>query len=70
MSWVSVGAREGGCACGGGGGGGECCSRVSWETHFVPRLCEKVTAREEYPQASAAGCLEGELFLFKQEVAG
>ena len=55
---------------GGGGGGGECCSRVSWETHFVPRLCEKVTAREEYPQAPAAGCLEGELFLFKQEVAG
>lgn len=37
---------------------------------FVPRLCEKVTAREENPQAPAAGCLRGELFLFKQEVAG
>ena len=38
---------------------------LSWETLFVPRLCEKVTAREEYPQAPAAGRLEGELFLFK-----
>lgn len=54
----------------GGGGGGGRCSRVSLETHFVPRLCEKVTAREEYPAAPAAGRLRGELFLFKQEVAG
>jgi len=62
--------RESGGGGGGGGFGGGCCSRVSWETHFVPRLCEKVTAREEYPQAAAAGRPEGELFLFKQEVAG
>lgn len=43
---------------------------VSEEAHFVPRLCEKVTAQEGRPQASAAGRLEGDLFLFKQEVAG
>lgn len=40
------------------------------EAHFVPRLCEKVTAQEERPQAAAAGRLQGDLFLFKYEVAG
>lgn len=53
----------------GGKSGGGRCPRVSWETHFVLGLCEKVTALEEYPQGPAAGRLEGELFLFKQEVA-
>lgn len=51
-------------------GGGDCCSGVNEQAHFVPGLCEKVTAQEERPQATAAGCLEGDLFLFKQEVAG
>lgn len=53
-----------------GGVDGGCCSRVSWQRHFVQRLCEKVSACEGYPQARAAGRLEGELFLFKHEVAG
>lgn len=43
---------------------------VNEEAHFVPRLCEKVTAQEERPQAAAAGRLEGGSFLPKQEVAG
>lgn len=61
----------------GGGGAGEgkvvvgiVAPGAHEEAHFVPRLCEKVTAQEEHPQAAAAGCLEGDLFLFKQEVAG
>lgn len=51
-------------------GGGDCCSGVNEQAHFVPRLCEEVTAQEGRPQATAAGRLEGDLFLFKQEVAG
>lgn len=61
---VGVGGR-------GESGGGDCCSGgVNEEAHFVPRLCEKVRAQEERPQAAAAGRLEGDGVLFKQKVAG
>lgn len=29
------------------------------QSHFVLRLCEKVTAPEDSPQAGAVGCLQG-----------
>lgn len=54
----------------GGQLGGGCCSGVNKEVHFVPRLCEEVTAQEERPRAAAAGRLEIDLFLLQQEVAG